>query len=655
MGIPESWSSISRTGFARFFPHFEGVDLNSLLFQDNLSECIVTLQTRELIVSHSYHVAILAQIAGVPCYLVARNDYYRQKKEGLGIKHPSLDAFLSADLKQIAHDQEIHLENHVSERNKWLEFFKDVVMQEPGLRRDLTVGAQVERTSIHGRSVTDTLATEQGETGNSIEPSHSEDNLQESDWEEEYHLLKAQLHQLQAELDMVRSSKSWRWTRPLRAIYRLGKFAKKSLLSWRTQKPRQDFPEPVYLSKKERFEVIKEGSEDHSEVHVLTQEPWDPSLPLVSVIIPCYNYGEYLDEAIDSVLTQTFQDFEVIVVDDGSTDFKTLDVLKKLSKRKTRVMHQSNMGLPTARNNGIQTSKGKYICCLDADDTLESTYLEKAVWLLEANPDVGFAYSWVGRFGTEGGVWKTQPFNLKRLLSYNHISVAAVFRHSAWEEVNGYWPEMRPGYEDWEFWIHLGASRYPGRLIPEPLLNHRRHGPSMLDDAVEKHAVLFEKIQNRHLLLYQDSQLVEDIQRNYKHRRADQPGLNLNRDEQYKSQDEAATQIVLVLGCVLDNDGYAQLTRVMKELKVEDHDQSHLITTLTGAHAQHPNLRLFSSVIFHLPNFLPEYTWREYVVNFIRSRNIDHLLIYQSSFAYSILPEIKREAPGLKITEVELE
>ena len=226
--------------------------------------------------------------------------------------------------------------------------------------------------------------------------------------------------------------------------------------------------------------------------------PWPPHSPIVSVIIPCYNYGEYLEEAIDSALEQTLQDSEVIVVDDGSTDSYTVEVLAKLDQPRTCVIHQANTGLPGARNTGIETAKGRYICCLDADDTLEGTYLEKAVTLLESRPDIGFAYSWVRRFGDADGVWEPEDFNLKNLLSYNHVSVSAVFRRQAWEAVGGYWDDMQPGYEDWEFWIRLGAEGYPGKLIPEHLLNHRRHERSMIDDAVEQHESLVQRIRQRH-------------------------------------------------------------------------------------------------------------------------------------------------------------
>jgi glycosyltransferase involved in cell wall biosynthesis len=97
----------------------------------------------------------------------------------------------------------------------------------------------------------------------------------------------------------------------------------------------------------------------------------------VSVIMPCYNQGQYIDEAVDSVLTQTYQNYEIIIVNDGSTDEFTNEKLKNYNKPKTQVIHTANQGLSAARNNGIHASNGEFILPLDADDKIANTYLER--------------------------------------------------------------------------------------------------------------------------------------------------------------------------------------------------------------------------------------------------------------------------------------
>ena len=134
--------------------------------------------------------------------------------------------------------------------------------------------------------------------------------------------------------------------------------------------------------------------------------------PLVSVVIPCYNYGRFLNDAIASVRAQTLQDFEIIVVDDGSNDDVTPGVLDALEgsdqSPDLTVIRQENQGAPTARNTGIRVAKGLYVCCLDADDTMEPTYLEKCVLLMEGNAGVSLAYSWLRVTGAEERVWKSE-------------------------------------------------------------------------------------------------------------------------------------------------------------------------------------------------------------------------------------------------------
>jgi len=134
--------------------------------------------------------------------------------------------------------------------------------------------------------------------------------------------------------------------------------------------------------------------------------------PTVSVIVPCYNQGIYLDEAIQSVLGQTYQDFEIIIVDDGSDDGLTgltNDLLRDYRRKRTRVIRTENRGVVSARNTVISHARGKYILPLDADDRIGSEYLEKAVKILDDNPDTGIVYCEVEFFGERQGKWEYLP------------------------------------------------------------------------------------------------------------------------------------------------------------------------------------------------------------------------------------------------------
>ena len=178
-------------------------------------------------------------------------------------------------------------------------------------------------------------------------------------------------------------------------------------------------------------------------------------MPLISVIIPCYNQGQYLAESIGSALASDYQELEIIVVDDGSTDPETIALLDQLAYSKTRLIRQENRGLAAARNWGIAEAQGTYILPLDADDRIGPQYISQAVAALEADPELGIVYCYAEKFGAADGPVTALPFTHGRMRFSNLIFCSAIFRKSDWELVGGYKPEMLYGCEDWEFWFSL--------------------------------------------------------------------------------------------------------------------------------------------------------------------------------------------------------
>ena len=204
-------------------------------------------------------------------------------------------------------------------------------------------------------------------------------------------------------------------------------------------------------------------------------------MPKVSVIIPCYNYGHFIEEAVESVLSQTMQDFEIIIVNDGSTDKFTNDLLTNYTKPKTKVIHQNNQGLAMARNNGIAKASGEYILPLDADNKITPTYLEKAVKILDNNPEIGIVYSDAIFFGERKGLWKLPDFKFENLLVCNFIDACSVVRKKVWVAVGGFDPRMPvPGYEDWDFWIGAVEAGWEFLKLSEPLFIYRWRSTSMI-------------------------------------------------------------------------------------------------------------------------------------------------------------------------------
>ncbi len=221
-------------------------------------------------------------------------------------------------------------------------------------------------------------------------------------------------------------------------------------------------------------------------------------MPRVSVIIPCYNQGKYIDEAAESILNQTFQDFEIIIIDDGSDDALTKEKLKNYNKSKTAVYFKENAGPSSARNFGIEKAKGEYILPLDADDYFEKSFLEKAVKILDEDEKIGFVKCYVKNFGEMNNLWKPDGKTLIDFLAANQAVNAVLFRKKIWQEVGGYDETMRNSFEDWDFNIKMLSKGWRVYCIEEPLFFYRRR---KYEYSVSERARLSREKVVRHIIL----------------------------------------------------------------------------------------------------------------------------------------------------------
>ncbi len=204
-------------------------------------------------------------------------------------------------------------------------------------------------------------------------------------------------------------------------------------------------------------------------------------MPKVSVIIPCYNLGKYLDDAVASVLHQTFRDLEIIIVNDGSNDPFTCNLLAHYDKPLTRVLTTGNHGVAAARNYGIRSSSGTYICCLDADDAYHPDFLAETVPVLDQDEDhtLGFVTTGIVDFAGAPISWRTAGFDPIGIAIRNSVHVASLFRRECWEKVGGYCEHLA-GFHDWCFWISVVAAGYRWHRIDKPLFFYRIRPDSML-------------------------------------------------------------------------------------------------------------------------------------------------------------------------------
>lgn len=225
---------------------------------------------------------------------------------------------------------------------------------------------------------------------------------------------------------------------------------------------------------------------------------------LVSVIVPCFNLAQFLPEALQSVLDQSYMNWECIIINDDSSD-NTEEVALNWKKKDDRFIYlkKENEGVSAARNYGINFSKGKYILPLDADDLIGSTYIEKAVRVLENNSAIGIVYCNASYFGNKKGHWILPKHSTQQSLILNTIFCTALFRRTDFNRTNGYNTNMKEGYEDWDFWLYFIEQGIKVHQIPENLFFYRIRSNSR-NSSIDfiKLINLHKQIIQNHLELY---------------------------------------------------------------------------------------------------------------------------------------------------------
>lgn len=225
-------------------------------------------------------------------------------------------------------------------------------------------------------------------------------------------------------------------------------------------------------------------------------------LPAISVVVPCYNGGRFLPQLIGSLARQTFRDFEIVIVDDGSTEDATRQALRNLDPS-IRVIHQDNKGLSAARNTGIAQARAELVMPLDCDDMIEPPFLEEAIAQMRAAPaDVAMVLCHKRLAGAANGLLE-RHFNRFDLLFVNPIPSGLLLRKATWQAVGGYDENMRDGYEDWEFYLRLMLNGYRGITMPKPYMIYHVSSQGMLfNQSSGKHAAIWRRIRRKHAAAY---------------------------------------------------------------------------------------------------------------------------------------------------------
>jgi len=238
-----------------------------------------------------------------------------------------------------------------------------------------------------------------------------------------------------------------------------------------------------------------------------------PESPLVSIIIPCYNGGAFINEAISSILAQTYTNWELIIIDDGSTDNSKEIITSRLDNKKIRLLeNKRNLGIARTKNKGVRNSKGEFLAFLDQDDVWAEDKLRLQAARLKADPDLAIVCT--GMFFTDPALNKTSVFtgyddtNQERALKELYItpinsSSIMMIRRSALESDAPFNENLR-GWDDYELLMRL-AVRYKIGYIKEPLVKKRIHagGAQRLTEVTREEEMVFKDVLDLHPFLRQ--------------------------------------------------------------------------------------------------------------------------------------------------------
>jgi glycosyltransferase involved in cell wall biosynthesis/GT2 family glycosyltransferase len=369
----------------------------------------------------------------------------------------------------------------------------------------------------------------------------------------------------------------------------------------------------------------------------------------VTVVIPCFNYGSYLPESLESVQHQTLPNVETIVVEGGSTDGVTLATVKQIEQAgltRVRFLYRQEPHLTgDNRNLGIASAATKYICCLDADDKLKPHYLEVAVFLAET-----YGYDLVSpsvqAFEGDSLLWSLTDADPKTITEYNQVSTVAMFSRSAWTEVNGFRDFGRKDEyvaEDWDFWVRILWSGYQCKSIPQPLHMYRVHKAGLWHG-------------DRSSLDYQRAKIIEANRQMLVSEPSPKPlQPAANAWATMLQPKPTAHAILLALPFVMIG-GAEKIFEAIIRSETAKGRKVVVITTLVLADTMKDAAEHFQTLtpyFYALPSLFDESLtiWDDFVSYLIDQYSVDLIMIAGCDYMYHALPNIKDAFPTVAVVD----
>lgn len=230
---------------------------------------------------------------------------------------------------------------------------------------------------------------------------------------------------------------------------------------------------------------------------------------LISIVVPCFNSGKTLKRTIESIKKQTWIDKEIILVNDGSNDKNTLEVLKSYKNDSlVKVVDQENKGLSSARNTGVLHSSGNYLFFLDSDDWINLSALEEFYIFFQNNKNSSYVFSDCSLEGGNKGIRK-KVFNLFEQMFFNQIPYSIFIPKKIFVN-NGFYDEkMLSGYEDWELNVRLASNKYYGKRLSKPLFHYNVSNSGMLiSKSIKNHINIWKYIKDKNSEYYKFKNII---------------------------------------------------------------------------------------------------------------------------------------------------
>ena len=394
---------------------------------------------------------------------------------------------------------------------------------------------------------------------------------------------------------------------------------------------------------------------EHTPAHLLRKDfvylPADKSLsPLISIVTPYYNTGEIFHETARCVLGQSFQQWEWIIVDDGSDDPAAQLTLSEYRDRDPRIRvinHADNRGLSAARNTGFRHAKCDFVLVVDSDDLLAPTAAEKWYWHLMTHPQYGFVASYHVAFGGLNYLWTGGFHDGEMNAQRNRVSMMCMIRKSVHEIVGGFDETLRDGLEDWDFWMRCAARGIWGATIPEYLAWYRVRSDhsDRWGNLDEEHIDLFRGMfQSKYPGLYSGGfpKPVDAVD-------LDLTEINLNLLNGNKLIKTKSNLLIILPWLV--TGGAERFTLNLLGQLVERGWNVTIVTTALSDNSWQYEFEKHTSDVFILPNFLPLKDYPRFIGSTIESRGIDAVLVQGSQEGYRLLPLIRALHPEIIIAD----